>query len=405
MNDVVLHPGNFLSMCSGYGGLDLGLHIADPAARCVCYVEREASAAATLVARMEDAALDRAPIWSDVTTFDSRAWRGKLGGLAAGYPCQGESLAGLRKGTSDQRFIFPHIARTIFDARIPVVFCENVGAHLSGSFYAVARYMQEMGFTLAAGLFTAEEVGASHKRERLFWLGWNPGWVSDASIGRCCRPGERENQQPWRNEAICSDAGVGEAASHLSGPLPSGNEKEHSGHQNAGDSLVTELAHARRERPQISPSGEQPAKQQPMGNSREMEYAAGERQREARGSGSGPQEWATGAGPNLYIDGKPAFSPILDPIGDYASENLPLFAPGPSDHRAWINTLESAPILEPAVHRMAYGRSSRMDRLRLTGNGVFPLAAAYAYCTLRDALTEHFAAKRANEFTLMEAAE
>jgi DNA (cytosine-5)-methyltransferase 1 len=44
-----------LSLCSGAGGLDLGLAIAIPGYRAVGHVERETFAAATLVARMEDA--------------------------------------------------------------------------------------------------------------------------------------------------------------------------------------------------------------------------------------------------------------------------------------------------------------------------------------------------------------
>ena len=40
-----------LSLCAGAGGLDLGLHIAHGGYRTVGYVEREAYAAATLVAR------------------------------------------------------------------------------------------------------------------------------------------------------------------------------------------------------------------------------------------------------------------------------------------------------------------------------------------------------------------
>lgn len=46
-----------LSLCSGAGGIDLGLTIALPGYRTVGHVERETFAAATLVARMEDAAL------------------------------------------------------------------------------------------------------------------------------------------------------------------------------------------------------------------------------------------------------------------------------------------------------------------------------------------------------------
>jgi len=74
-----------LSLCSGAGGLDLGLTIAIPGYRAVGYVERETFAAATLVARMEDAALDQAVVWDDVGTFDGRPWRGMVDILSAGF--------------------------------------------------------------------------------------------------------------------------------------------------------------------------------------------------------------------------------------------------------------------------------------------------------------------------------
>jgi DNA (cytosine-5)-methyltransferase 1 len=96
MNDLALHPSGRasgtadaclfgLSLCSGAGGLDLGLAIAIPGYRAVGYVERETYPAATLVARMEDAALDQAVVWDDVGTFDGRPWRGVVDILSAGF--------------------------------------------------------------------------------------------------------------------------------------------------------------------------------------------------------------------------------------------------------------------------------------------------------------------------------
>ena len=74
-----------LSLCSGAAGLDLGLHLALPGYRTVGHVERETYAAATLVARMEDASLDQAVVWDDVGTFDGRPWRGAVDFLSAGF--------------------------------------------------------------------------------------------------------------------------------------------------------------------------------------------------------------------------------------------------------------------------------------------------------------------------------
>lgn len=48
-----------IELCAGYGGFSLALA---GIARTVAYVERDAYAAATLVARMAEARLDQAPI-------------------------------------------------------------------------------------------------------------------------------------------------------------------------------------------------------------------------------------------------------------------------------------------------------------------------------------------------------
>ena len=101
-DDACLHG---LSLCAGVGGLDLGLHIVCPGYRTVGYVEREAYAAAALVARMADKALDPAPVWDDLTTFDGRPWRGVVDILTAGYPCQPFSIAGRRLGEADPRHL------------------------------------------------------------------------------------------------------------------------------------------------------------------------------------------------------------------------------------------------------------------------------------------------------------
>ncbi|MFC3118927.1 DNA cytosine methyltransferase [Jhaorihella thermophila] len=159
-----------LSLCSGAGGLELGLHLALPGYRAVGYVERDAYAAAILVARMEDAALDCAPVWDDVATFDGRPWRNAVDIVTAGYPCQPFSVAGKRRGSDDPRHLWPHVARIIGEVVPPFVFLENVAHHLRLGFPEVASGLVGMGYRTAAGLFTAAEVGAPHKRERLFIL-------------------------------------------------------------------------------------------------------------------------------------------------------------------------------------------------------------------------------------------
>ncbi|MEX2126986.1 MAG: DNA cytosine methyltransferase [Xanthobacteraceae bacterium] len=166
---MALHPDRLhesrrlagIALCAGFGGLELGLHIAEPGYQTVCYA---------LVARMEDQALDHAPVWDDVRTFGGRPWRGKVHIVSAGYPCQPFSFAGRQRGTSDPRHLWPHVARVAREARPEWIFCENVEGHVDVGFAEVAGELSRMGFTIKAGLFSAAEVGAAHIRRRLFIL-------------------------------------------------------------------------------------------------------------------------------------------------------------------------------------------------------------------------------------------
>jgi hypothetical protein len=89
-----------LELCAGIGGLGLGIELAVPDARPIAFVERESYAAATLAARMEEGALDPAPIWTELASFDARAWRGIVDCVASGDPCQPNSLVGQMLGSA-----------------------------------------------------------------------------------------------------------------------------------------------------------------------------------------------------------------------------------------------------------------------------------------------------------------
>ena len=65
-----------VSLCAGYGGIDLGLRRAIPNLRTVAFSEIEGFACANLVAKIEAGLLDSAPIWTDLKTFPYAKFRG-----------------------------------------------------------------------------------------------------------------------------------------------------------------------------------------------------------------------------------------------------------------------------------------------------------------------------------------
>ena len=162
-----------LSLCTGYGGIELGLAAALQNPLRVVAVEVEAYALANLAAKAEEGELVIEAMWPDLRTFPAERFRGCFDFILAGYPCQGESFAGKRLKEKDPRWLWPHIER-IIEAVQPVwFFGENVPGHLSGGFPTVYRSLQNLGYRVEAGLFTAAEVGAPHKRQRLFILANN----------------------------------------------------------------------------------------------------------------------------------------------------------------------------------------------------------------------------------------
>jgi DNA (cytosine-5)-methyltransferase 1 len=179
-----MHSNNpivpYISLCSGYEGIGLGLHRCIPNLRAVAYCEREAFAIANLVAKMESGLLDAAPVFTDVTNFPWADYAPYMAGgiLSFGWPCQPVSCAGKRKATEDERWLFDIIAGGISILRPGMLFAENVEGLLSarmpdGSsvFGHCIERLESLHYKVAAGIFSASEVGAPHQRKRVFIFG------------------------------------------------------------------------------------------------------------------------------------------------------------------------------------------------------------------------------------------
>ena len=178
MNDVD-NTQNIISFCTGYGGLEWGIKRAGVDVRTVCYCEREAYVQAVLVKAMEEGRMDTAPIWSDLATFPAESFRGKVDGITCGYPCQPFSSAGKREGQDDDRHLWPKLREHINTIGVRWVFAENVEGHITLGLSTVISDLEEDGYKVATGIFSAEEVGAPHRRKRVFILGYS------SSVGSC----------------------------------------------------------------------------------------------------------------------------------------------------------------------------------------------------------------------------
>lgn len=152
------------SLCTGYGGLDMAVEAYFDAEMVWC-AENDKYASALIEHRFNKPNLgDIKQIdWDTVEPIDI---------LTAGYPCQPFSHAGQRKGTEDERHIWPYIIKAISTLRPKYIILENVRGHLSLGFKEVLGDLAQVGYDASWQIVRASDVGAPHQRARLFIIAY-----------------------------------------------------------------------------------------------------------------------------------------------------------------------------------------------------------------------------------------
>lgn len=171
-----------ISLCAGYGGIDLGLKRALGSVRTIAFSEIEAFAVSNLVSKMEAGVIEPAPVWSNLKTFPWEEFCGKVDILSGGFPCQPFSCTGTKSGDNDPRHLWPDIIRGIEVCRPALLFLENVegiigstlkqdwGVDIKGTpvLLHILRELERREYSPTWGIFSAVEVGAPHHRKRVF---------------------------------------------------------------------------------------------------------------------------------------------------------------------------------------------------------------------------------------------
>jgi len=184
-----------LSLFSGAGGGVLGTQLLGW--ETIGYVEYNEYCQRVIRQRIEDGCLDNAPIFSDVNAFISEgyadAYKGMVGVISAGFPCQPFSVAGKKAAEDDPRNCWPQTLDIIRRVRPRYCLLENVGGLLSRKhryFETILKDLAESGYDAWWKVISAAEVGGPHKRDRL-WI------VAHANHSRKLQS-EGSKQDKWR---------------------------------------------------------------------------------------------------------------------------------------------------------------------------------------------------------------
>lgn len=134
--------------------------------------------------------------YDDITETYFGGWEGKIDVLHGSSPCQAVSLAGKRRGDTDDRWLWSHMLRAIREIRPAWVSFENVanlktvvssfpeayveggageawghGSFHRGLLIGIIEDLEKEGYSVQSYIIPACAVGAPHRRERIWIVG------------------------------------------------------------------------------------------------------------------------------------------------------------------------------------------------------------------------------------------
>jgi len=143
----------------------------------------------------------------DIKEFNAAQYNGRVDILSGGFPCQPFSVAGKRKGTEDERYLWKEMLRVIGECKPRWVVGENVRGLVNWSeglvFETCCSDLEAIGYSVQSFIIPCCAVNAPHRRDRVWIV------AHSDNFGTCSRLGEIQSENgevPERNnDAKLSD--------------------------------------------------------------------------------------------------------------------------------------------------------------------------------------------------------
>lgn len=124
---------------------------------------------------------------------------GEIDLITGGVPCSPSSLAGRRRGTSDERWLWDEYQRVVGDIAPRWVLAENPPGIASleegKAFNRIISGISSLGYVVGWVRFPASAVGAPHLRQRIFIIGFKHTVADDNSLGWGWGSGEQRTRR------------------------------------------------------------------------------------------------------------------------------------------------------------------------------------------------------------------
>lgn len=149
-----------LDLFSGIGGFALAAKWAG--FETVQFVEKDSFCQKVLRKHWPDV-----PIHDDIKTFHYEHEHVKL--LTGGFPCQGFSVAGKKRGVKDDRYLWPDMYRVIKECKPDYVLVENVMGFVEMALDNILDDLGSQYYATQSFIIPACAANAPHRRERV-WI-------------------------------------------------------------------------------------------------------------------------------------------------------------------------------------------------------------------------------------------
>ena len=167
-----------LDLFSGIGGFSLGLEWAGMST--VAFCERDPYCTTILNKHWPDT-----PVHNDVRNLDGKDYADSIDLVAGGFPCQPFSVAGNRRGSDDDRHLWPEMLRIIQEAKPRWVIGENVFGLINMALDDVQADLEREHYEVRKFVLPAVAVDAHHRRDRVFIIAYrDPALVNASSEHR-----------------------------------------------------------------------------------------------------------------------------------------------------------------------------------------------------------------------------
>ena len=138
--------------------------------------------------------------YANIRQFKATQYRGQIDVLSGGFPCQPFSVAGKRKGTGDNRYLWPEMLRIIGEIQPSWVVGENVYGLLNWNrgmvFRQVSVDLEAAGYEVWPYVLPACSVGnAPHKRDRIWFVAYAGRGTRQQDI-KCGRREPGQGREP-----------------------------------------------------------------------------------------------------------------------------------------------------------------------------------------------------------------